>query len=326
MSESQSAAGPVIYGIPLALWIAVGVALLSAIVTLTSVVLSNRNSRRNLREQLRRNAGQFTAQLAHDSEQLERRLAHEAEQRERERTMSLRREVYLEAAEALAHANALIGRVTNIENDQKVLGDEFATDLAKLAKIHIVGSPPTVQAIMDYVNALAPGFLELVAKRTPLMVRKAGIAQQQTFIDAALAERKRFTAMLQQLNLDGVTDETKRDPIFAQSRFATETHQSHIAAMGELWRLQLEGIFDIAHHSLALADKVSRLLPPAILAVRSEMDLALDPEWYAGLWIQQSANVRAVTERLLESLREWVRKQAEEAAPKILPPPAPPGK
>ena len=35
MSGSQSVAGPLIYGVPLALWIAVGVALLSAIVTLT---------------------------------------------------------------------------------------------------------------------------------------------------------------------------------------------------------------------------------------------------------------------------------------------------
>jgi hypothetical protein len=319
---TASAAGPLIFSVPLALWIAVGVAVLSAIVTLVSVSLSNRNSRRNLREQLRRNAEQFAAQLVHDSQQLERRLTYEADQRDRERTMSLRREVYLGAAEALAHANALVGRMADIENDQRVLGEEFAADLAKVAKVHIVGSRATVQAVMDYVNALAPGFIELAAKRGPLMVRKSGIAQEQTFIDAALAERKRFTAMLQQLNLDGVTDKSKRDAILAQNAIATKTHESHIAAQGELWRLQLEGIFDIVRHSLALADKVTRLLPPAILAVRSEMDLPLDAAWYASLWEEQLANVRAVTERLLESLRE----QSAGAAPKTPPAPAPPGK
>jgi hypothetical protein len=36
--------------------------------------------------------------------------------------MSLRREVYLSAAEAMIHANGLIGRRTDIENDQRVLG------------------------------------------------------------------------------------------------------------------------------------------------------------------------------------------------------------
>jgi hypothetical protein len=306
------------YGVPLALWLTlfatVAVGVLSAGAAIIVVWRSNANSRANLREQLARGENQFTQQLAHDSEQLERRLAHEADQRDRERTMSLRREVYLEAAEALAHANGLIGRMTDIENDQKVLGQEFATDLAKIAKIHIVGSPKTVQAVMDYVNALSPGFIELVAKRAPLMIRKADIAHQQTFIDAALAERKRFTAMMQQLNLDRVSDPVRWEPVNAQSKIATEAHQSHIAAMGELWRLQLEGIFDIVRHSLALADKVTRLLPPAILAVRSEMDLPLDPEWYASLWNEQLANVKAVTERLLQSLRESTEKQSAEAA------------
>ena len=324
MTGSPSAAGPLIYGVPLALWIAVGVAVLSAVVTLASVVLSNCISRRNLRDQLKRGGEQFAAQVAHDSEQLERRLAHEADQRDRERTMSLRREVYLEAAEALAHANTLLGRMSDIENDQKVLGEELATDLGKIAKIHIVGSDRTIQAVMDYANALGPAVIELVAKRGPLMIRKADIAHQQTFIDVALAERKRFTAVMQQLNLDGVTDQSKRERILAQSRIATEAHESHIAAMGELWRLQLEGIFDIVRHSLALVDRVTRLLPPAILAVRSEMELPLAPHWYASLWIEQLANVRAVTERLLASLRESSEKQSAEAAPKLNPPPAPP--
>jgi hypothetical protein len=290
MTGSPSAAGPLIYGVPLALWIAVGVAVLSAIVTLASVVLLNCNSRRNLRHQLKRGAEQFAAQLAHDSEQLERRLTHEADQRDRERAMSLRREVYLEAAEALAHANTLLGRMSDIENDQEVLEQELAADLAKIAKIHIVGSDRTIQAVMDYANALAPAVIELVAKRGPLMIRKADIAER----------------------------------ILAQSRMVTEARDSHVAAMGELWRLQTEGIFDIVRHSLALVDRVTRLLPPAILAIRSEMELPLAPHWYASLWIEQLANVRAVAERLLGSLRETGEKKSTEAATKSNPPPAPP--
>lgn len=324
MTGSPSAAGPLIYGVPLALWIAVGVAVLSAIVTLASVVLLNCNSRRNLRDQLKRSAEQFAAQLAHDSEQLERRLAHEAEQRDRERTMSLRREVYLETAEALAHANTLFGRMNDIENDQTVLGDDLAADLAKIAKIHIVGSDRTIQAVMDYANALGPAVIELAAKRRPLMIRKADIAHEQASIDVTLAERRRFVAMMQQFNLDGVNDQGKRERILAQSRIAKEAHESHIAAMGELSRLQLEGIFDTVRHSLALVDRVTRLLPPAILAVRSEMELPLAPHWYASLWIEQLANVRAVTERLLAPLRESGEMQSAEAAPKLNPPPAPP--
>jgi hypothetical protein len=296
------------YGVPLSIWLtllaSVVVAVISAATAMIVVGRSNTNSRENLRQQLQRNSNQFGNQLDHDSRQLERKLEAEAEERERERKMSLRREVYLEAAAALAHANAVIGRLTNLENDQKTLGDEFAADLSKIAKVHIVGSAETVQAIMNYVNVLGPSFAELVAERAPLMIRKCAIDLEGTFVDAALAERKRFTAMMQQLNLDRVTDPAKWDPIRRQSELAAKTYASHAAIKDELWRAQVEGIFAIVRHSLALTDKLVRLLPPAILAVRSEMDLPLDPDWYASLFSEQLANMKIVTEKLLASLKQ----------------------
>jgi hypothetical protein len=271
-----------------------------------------------------RGAAQFSEQVAHNSQQLERRLAYEADQRERERKMSLRREVYLEAAAALANANTLIGRLANVENDQKALADELASDLSKIAKVHIVGSDQTVNAIMNYANVLGPSFTELLVERVPLMLRKAAIDLQGTFVDAALAERKRFTAMMQQLNLESVTDPNKWDPIRRQSDFAAKAYESHAATKNELWREQMEGIFAIVRHSLTLTDKLTRLLPPAILAVRSEMDLPLDPEWYAGLWSEQLANMKIVTEKLLASLKESVGKGSDGALTKLNPPPTPP--
>jgi len=56
---------------------------------------------------------------------------------------------------------------------------------------------------MDYANALGPAAIELAAKRRPLMIRKADIAHEQASIDVTLAERRRFAAMMQQVNLDG---------------------------------------------------------------------------------------------------------------------------
>jgi hypothetical protein len=318
MADPRSATQIAFYGVPVALWLTllatVVVGVLSAVTAMIVVWRSNANSRKNLREQLTRGAKQFAEQLAHDSQQLERRLAYEADQRERERKMSLRREVYLEAAAALAHANTLIGRLTNIENDQKALGDELASDLSKIAKVHIVGSDQTVQAIMNYVNVLGPSFTELLAERVPLMIRKAAIDLQGTFVDAALAERKRFTAMMQQLNLEKVTDPNKWEPIHGQSDFAAKTYEFHAARRNELWREQMEGIFAIVRHSLALTDKLTRLLSPAILAVRSEMDLPLDPVWYAGLWSEQLANMKIVTEKLLASLKQSVGKESNDAS------------
>lgn len=313
------------YGVPLSIWLTLlatlAVAVISSVTAIIVVGRSNANSRENLRQQLQRSSNQFGNQLDHDSRQLERKLEAEAEQRDRERKMSLRREVYLEAAAALANSNALMGRITNIENDQKTLGDELAADLSKIAKVHIVGSAQTVQAIMNYVNVLGPSFTELVAERIPLMTRKAAIDLEGTFVDAALAERKRFTAMMQQLNLEEVTDENKWGPIRRQSEMAAEVYARHAERKNELWREQVAGIIAIVRHCLALVDKLVRLLPPAILAVRSEMEMPLDAEWYAGLWSDQLANMKIVTDKLLASLNQSA---AGDATAKLNPPPMPP--
>jgi hypothetical protein len=289
MSDLSSAAGPLVYGIPLALWIAGGVGLLSPFIAWRS----NANSRKNLDKQ-----------LAHDSEQLERRLEHEAEQRDRERQMSLRREVYLEAAAALTHANGLVGRITSVDIDQRLLAEELAVDLSKLAKVHIVGSPETVQAIMNYVNELGPSFIELMAMRSPLVIRKSAIDLQQTLFDSALAEQNRITAMMQQLNIDGVIDPARWERLRDQHRIAAEDCVRHSTRQSELWREQLADMSALGEHLFARIEKLVRLLPAAILAVRSEMENPLDADWYKALWSEQTANMKVATSKLIESLRQ----------------------
>jgi hypothetical protein len=308
MIEPQPATQAFLYGAPLGLWLTllatVIVGVLSAAAAIIVVWRSNANSKRNHREQLAENARQFAAQLAHDSEQLERRLAHERDQRERERQMDLRREVYLEAAAALAQANGLIGRTSNLDNDQKLLGDEFAANLAKIAKVQIVGSQETVQAVMNYLNVLGPSFIELVHMRIPLLIRKAAIDLEGTFLDTALAERKRFTAMMQQLNLDQVTDAAKWDPIRRQSEFAVNTHKTHADRREALWKEQVAGNLALSRRSIELAEGLIRLLPIAILAVRSEMDMPLGAEWYVALWAEQLAKMKAVSDKAFANLDE----------------------
>lgn len=72
-------------------------ALIAALVAFTSTVLSNRNSRKQLKLQLDDNALQ----------------------RDRDRTMCLRRDVYLPAAEALARLQGALGKLTSVNADQE---------------------------------------------------------------------------------------------------------------------------------------------------------------------------------------------------------------
>jgi hypothetical protein len=161
MAGSQALAGPLVLGVPLAVWVAVTVALLSAVATLISVWRADRSSRRNLE-----------AQLAAGAAQLAKQLAHDAEQRDRERAMSLRREIYLEVAGALENAGHALGRVTDIGHDLQAVYADFAAASARLAKVQMVGSDKTVEAVMTYVNEMGPAFIELLMRRVPIAIRK----------------------------------------------------------------------------------------------------------------------------------------------------------
>jgi hypothetical protein len=135
-------------------------ALIAAMVAFTSTVLSNRNSRKQLQMQLNNNALQ----------------------RDRERAMALRRDVYLPAAEALARVQGALGQLTRVSADEEAIGRQLVTDLATMAKIHLVASESTVAALMAYQKALMPAYLELIALRAPIVVRQRGIELQQKFI------------------------------------------------------------------------------------------------------------------------------------------------
>jgi hypothetical protein len=139
---------------PLVLWVTIGVALLTFVgVVMTAVVAAL-----NLRRQLK----------------------HDCEQRDLERKMALRKEVFLKAAESIPLANSLLGRIADLNYNQKKLVTEFAQHLSTFAKLHMVGSNATVEAIFAYTDRLGSSFMEMQRVRSELTMRQHQIALAQS--------------------------------------------------------------------------------------------------------------------------------------------------
>jgi hypothetical protein len=301
MTDAQSAAGPLIHGIPLALWVTIIVAVLSPIITLISVGRSNGASRKNLKDQ----------------------LAHDADQRDRERKMSLRREVYLQAAEALAHANTLIGRLSNPNSDEHAIAEEWAKDLVTISKTHIVGNDETVAAVMTYVNVLGPAFLEMLGRRVPLVLRKQMIETHDGLARKADLDRERLLALMQEYNLQLVKDQEKRDALNVQFEIASNTSASQHHMALELRLSQVREQLAVTERVQALARLNTKLLPEAVLAVRKEMDLPLDRIAYERLWAAQQEKMEQAWGPLIAQTQAMIA-QLERDAAKLKQPPAPP--
>ena len=194
----------------------VAVAVLSSLTAIVVMWRSNANSRRNLREQLKQSARQADDQLLQASTHFGNQLDHDARQRNLEREMSLRRDVYLPAAEAIVRIQAALGRLTDINADQVEIGRQLADDFGTLAKAHLIASESTVRALMIYQKTLMTEYLELLTLRNPLVVKKMMMETHQTFIDRADAEVQRFLQLMKQHNIAGNTDRAAFDRLFAQ--------------------------------------------------------------------------------------------------------------
>ncbi len=102
-----------------------------------------------------------------------KQLRIQLEQQSREfktgREMILRRDVYLEAAVAIARATNSLNELADIHAPGGELTRQYAADFATIAKVHVVGSPETIEALMRVTMALGDAQAELNAARLPIL-------------------------------------------------------------------------------------------------------------------------------------------------------------
>jgi len=240
--------------IPATFWgVAVG-----SLLSLGGVVISNRANDRRLRQQ----------------------FAHDRELRNRERELSLRKDIYLTAAEAIATGINSLGNFANLDIPNDKLTAAYVDKSTSIAKVHVIAQKDTAKAIATLTGELGAAYLRLFAKRFPLLAEKQRIAVLEGQMNAFGRERDRMLELMKQHNLSGVNDKRKWDIIeknfkFEQQRIATTIKESDdLAAV--LYAKQVALMTDCINETTRL----SRLIVPALVAVRMELEMPLDEAGY----------------------------------------------
>jgi hypothetical protein len=233
-------------------------ALLASFLTLGGVLITNRNSRI-----------QKLAELQHD-----------ANQRDREREMALRRDVYLAAAEAISKGQNILTRLIELNVSDQELGAEFIRDSAAIAKIQVVGTNSTVQAVSAFSQELGAAYLELLLKRVPLIERKNEIELLTKFINRSQTELDRYINLMKQLNLEGNVDRRVWEVIENNVEYEQEQQAQHTEKQQKLWAKQNPEHLQFAELCFGRFMAVSKLIPPTVFAAREELELPIDREAY----------------------------------------------
>jgi hypothetical protein len=259
--------------------------------TLGGVVLTNRANDRRLREQLR----------------------HDRELRNRDRELSLRKDVYLSAAEAISAGLNTVGRFADLDIPNNKLTEAYIEKSPAIAKVHLIANEETTKALTSLVSELTAVYLRLFAKRFPLVMQKAQIAFLQQQMESFSRERDRMLDLMKQFNLEGATDKHRWEVIqgnfkFEQDRI-TETSKQHATLLADLFPKEL----DLVKECMEGTNRLNRLLVPVVVAARRELEIPLDEAAYAKVIEESVKTQEASLNEFMKNIQSLLTAQQSSA-------------
>ncbi len=218
-----------------------------------------------------------------ESERNTQRLHHDALMRDREREMALRRDVYLKSAEALAHAQEYLAAFAREElaaAQHEALIKGIGGDLNK---VHIVGSLPTVEAIVEANEFFVHSVADLSVERLPVKHLKEEIKAEEMLLEASGARRDEALTRMREMDRAQATESAFwgiQNQILTEVQGVIESTIERLRAMkDELAVREVDLLRKGANASIAFGALVVR----ANLVIRRELELPLDAEAYIGL-------------------------------------------
>ena len=230
-------------------------------------------------------------------------LAHERELKNREREMSLRKDIYLEVAEAVQAGLLAVNRFANLETPHEKVIEGYLDKAPSLAKVHIIAKEETVRALVGLTTALDTLLVRLFARRGPLVLEKQKIDALRTQADITLKEDSRTFELIKQYNLDGLSDQNRRDWLqrnfdFKQKQAKAATQEADSLA-GTLYLKQLQLMEDSTDEK----NKLVRLLIPVVFSMRKELELPIDEVEYCRVMEAAASEQLKIFKKYLQEQR-----------------------
>lgn len=279
-----------IQAIPATFW---GV-IVGSCLTLGGVVITNRANDKRL-----------TAQLAHDRTS-----------RNRDRDLSLRTEIYLDAAEAISAGMNAIMRFADLDVPNNQLMAGYTEKSASVAKIFVIAGDDASRAVTVFLGELTSVYLQLLPARHALSLKMTGLDTLTRQVERSSHERDRLADLMKQSELEGATDQHRWSVIL--DNLDVERHRidtalaQHRDLAAAFYGEQLAYMTECARAHARL----NRMLIPVLGAVRAEIGLPFDAHHHTEL-------VEEIIRKQQISMQEFVQAARGPAAasPSLADPP-----
>lgn len=249
--------------------------------SLGGVILTNRANDRRLR-------AQFT---------------HDRELRIKDRELALRKEVYLAAAEAISAGFASVGKFADLNIPDNKVTEGYLDKAPAIAKVQIIANEETAKAVASVSTELSAVYLQLFAKRVPLNIQKGRLAQLDEQVASFGKERDRMIELMKQYNLEGAADQRRWNTIEGNFNFEQKRIAETLAQRGGVALALQAGQLEIAKECVDEITRLNQLVVPAIVAVRSELDIPIDEASYLQMVQDLNSKQKASMAAFLDQIR-----------------------
>lgn len=231
--------------------------LIGSFLTIIGVVLTNISNTKRLR-------------LQHE---------HERDLRNKERDLNMRREIYMDAMEAISAGITAISRFSELSETPEALMQSYSSLSSKLGKVTIVGQNETIEALANFQLEVNGAFLRMSAKREKF----DKMIQHSQAIEAEIQTLKeQLNELTTQFSPAQVNQELE---LYNQVQSEIDVLQKQInelksqeAQVGhQLWQT----VTNLVQTSMTEVSALNKLLVPLISLMRTELELPFNSEHFA---------------------------------------------
>ena len=220
-----------------------------------------------------------------------------------EREKNIRKEVYLQAVEALVRAINVVPNLLNLDANDQEFSAQMANDSGVIAKVQIVGSESTVTAVTAIMSLIGSTILELILERSTLIERKKHIEVLEGLRSKEQSEIERYISIMKNINLEGNRDQRLWETINQNVVFETKQRDHHIEEIDKLWSIQNKEHLKFAKKCMEKFFEISSNLPAVTLSVRDDLNLPISNDAYLDIFNNNIEMAKQVFDRFYGQLQ-----------------------
>lgn len=268
----------ILRSIPAAVWSVI----LGSLLTFLGVLLSNRENRKRLEIQ----------------------LTHDIGLKIIERKASMRREVYLNAAEELVKANNYLGSLAQIDPVKTNIAEGLQGFFVSAAKLNLVAEQETGKSLNDLVLEYSALFFRLLTKVSPINNLRTDIDIVNSHYEESQIEIKRTLSAMISQNETGQPNKEIFEALNKSFEFHSNRSKDLANERAECWRniniLTRKFAIDAAEEMKA----ISLLQIPVLVGIRKELDIETDIEAYKQQVVNSNEKLRKQVDGFISAMEK----------------------